>query len=238
MLRVVGEHGDDASMNSPPGHRRGWSVGTWSTDVGTEDTPTKKGSGDLSRATSRRSWYSFKEKLGLGHKDKDTDKEEEGEEGGEKKKKKGEPEIAHLDPESDTTDPTPFQEKPSTLAVLVDPKSLESLEKIGGTEGLLRGLGVDPRKGLLVGGEEAQAVEGGTPSTRVQGDEEAIIQGSSQGPRDGPQWKASMEERRRVYGQNDLPERKSKSLLLLMWIAFKDKVLVSCDVSAVVGCFS
>lgn len=44
---------------------------------------------------------------------------------------------------------------------------------------------------------------------------------------DGRQWAATYEDRRRVYGRNDLPERPSKSLLQLMWMAFKDKVLVS-----------
>lgn len=40
-------------------------------------------------------------------------------------------------------------------------------------------------------------------------------------------FEAGIEERRRVYGANLLPERKSKSLLMLMWLAMKDKVLVS-----------
>ena len=136
--------------------------------------------------------------------------------------KKAETEMHHLDPDKDTTDPTPFKEKPSTLAVLVDPKSLESLEKIGGSQGLLAGLGVDPTKGLTGGDDEVKAAESSTRPT----DEEAAIEAVPL-DKSGAQWKADLEERRRVYGRNDLPERKSKSLLLLMWIAFKDKVLVS-----------
>ena len=140
-------------------------------------------------------------------------KEQKEEKGNEKKEKKAAKVLgAHLDPEKDRTDPTPFKEKPSRLAMLVDPKSLDDLEKIGGIDGLLEGLGVDGQKGLLVSAEEGSSGERG----------EAGVEGRS-----GAQWEAGMEDRRRVYGRNELPERKSKSLLLLMWLAFKDKVLVS-----------
>lgn len=43
----------------------------------------------------------------------------------------------------------------------------------------------------------------------------------------GPTYDAGLEERRRVFGANVLPVRPSKSLLQLMWLALKDKVLVS-----------
>lgn len=44
---------------------------------------------------------------------------------------------------------------------------------------------------------------------------------------DSPAYNASLEERRRVFGENVLPTRKTKSSLQLMWLALKDKVLVS-----------
>ncbi|ETW83423.1 P-type ATPase [Heterobasidion irregulare TC 32-1] len=44
-----------------------------------------------------------------------------------------------------------------------------------------------------------------------------------------------MDVRKRVYGDNVLPGRKSKSLLLLMWLALKDKVLILLSVAAVVS---
>lgn len=37
----------------------------------------------------------------------------------------------------------------------------------------------------------------------------------------------SVEDRKRIYGENRIPERKPKTLLQLMWIAFQDKILVS-----------
>ena len=48
-----------------------------------------------------------------------------------------------------------------------------------------------------------------------------------EGMEDGPAFNAPIDERRRVYGENVLPTRKTKSLLQLMWLALKDKVLVS-----------
>ena len=44
-------------------------------------------------------------------------------------------------------------------------------------------------------------------------------------------YKASIEERERIFGQNILPRRPIKSLLQLMWLALKDKVLVSSEQS-------
>ena len=40
-------------------------------------------------------------------------------------------------------------------------------------------------------------------------------------------YEATIEDRQRICGQNILPRRQSKSLLLLMWLALQDKVLVS-----------
>jgi P-type Ca2+ transporter type 2C len=40
-------------------------------------------------------------------------------------------------------------------------------------------------------------------------------------------YRTPIEDRQRILGQNILPRRSSKSLLQLMWLALKDKVLVS-----------
>ncbi|KAL1949633.1 hypothetical protein VTO73DRAFT_8514 [Trametes versicolor] len=52
---------------------------------------------------------------------------------------------------------------------------------------------------------------------------------------DGPTYDADLQERRRVFGDNTLPTRKTKSLLQLMWLALKDKVLVLLSIAAVVS---
>jgi len=115
-------------------------------------------------------------------------------------------------------DPTPFAFKPYHLAALVDPKNLESLEGMGGINGLLAGLGVDPSNGLPIGGKNAESEDAPTVVVTTPAGEKGEKSTAYTG---------SVEDRQRVYGSNTLPVRKSKSLLELMWLALKDKVLVS-----------
>lgn len=89
---------------------------------------------------------------------------------------------------------------------------------MGGVEGLMRGLGTDPTKGL-------RSWQYSDSGQRV--DPESGQGGGAGAGGDSPQSRASAEDRKRVYGVNQMPSRKSKSLLLLMWLALKDKVLVS-----------
>lgn len=167
----------------------------------------------------------------------------------------------------DAIDAGPFAVKPYRLASLVDPKSLSSLEQIGGVEGLLRGLGTHAKTGLSAAaiGKAAGARPGAGPDAgagegagqrhdrpkRVSeeldaeavpgivvtgpGSEVDVSRGRRPHSADGHEeeddddekvYSASLEERRRVFGANVLPTRKTKSLLQLMWLAMKDKVLV------------
>jgi len=134
--------------------------------------------------------------------------------------------LSRIDPSLDQTDPTPFEQKPLVLAALVDPKSLPSLEAMGGSEGLLRGLGTDARLGL----RSWQYTDSGR-----RNDPEGGNGGGAGAGGDSPITRASVEDRKRVYGVNQMPSRKSKSLLLLMWLALKDKVLVLLSIAAVVS---
>lgn len=45
----------------------------------------------------------------------------------------------------------------------------------------------------------------------------------------------SIDDRRRIYGENRIPQRKPKTLLQLMWIAFQDKILWLLSVAAVIS---
>ena len=126
------------------------------------------------------------------------------------------PAVVHIIPGDDHPDPTPFDFKPFALAALVDPKTLKDLEKMGGLEGLCTGLGTSPTKGLSA---HSLGQGAGADGERSGGE----------GPLAAP-----LSDRQRVYGINTLPTRRSKSLLQLMWLALKDKVLV-CSIAIAIA---
>ena len=154
---------------------------------------------------------------------------------------KGDPRLAAPGPvtaavSGEPVDTAPFLFDPNLLAQMLDPKNIEALTQMGGTSGLLQGLGTDPFHGLTtqpsgrgagVGAShrhDTSAVPDGSPQlSRL---DPSQIRTTSDGP-NNPVYHATLVDRRRVYGENVLPDRPSKSLLYLMWSALTDKVLVS-----------
>ncbi|WFD42191.1 P-type Ca(2+) transporter [Malassezia psittaci] len=109
-----------------------------------------------------------------------------------------------------SADPAPFRFKAGQLCSLVDPENVDELKAMGGLDGLMKGLGTDGENGLT--DDESSS------KTRTE---------SSSSP--------SIRDRERVYGRNVLPERKSKSLLTLMWLALQDRILILLIVAAIVS---
>lgn len=180
--------------------------------------------------------------------------------GGRKKGRKGKkpaelarPERVELPQESDF-DPAPFAFKPLQLANLVDPKSIEALEDMGGIEGLLRGVG-SHRTGLGIVPDDVGSDDDSVRSsihrlksgvedmprpditlTVPEGEDTALptlpshstpsVAGGAGAWDPSAAFAASIEERQRVFGENVLPVRHAKSLWRLMWGALTDKVLV------------
>ncbi|KAL2165036.1 hypothetical protein VTH06DRAFT_332 [Thermothelomyces fergusii] len=101
----------------------------------------------------------------------------------------------------------PFAFAPGHLSKLIEPKSVAVLQQLGGLQGLVKGLRTDSRAGLPICGD-----------------------GESSGAGDG-----DGSDRRRVFGENRLPERKTKSFLELAWVALQDRVLILLCVAAVVS---
>lgn len=149
------------------------------------------------------------------------------------------PAPAREAPPEEETDAPPMESSFFTfparkLASLVDPKNMSLLVEMGGLDGILRALGTSRTKGLSEASLGSLATEGsgasaGTGRSRASegertagGEEDMAAQSGS-----GTAFDASIEERRRFYSVNALPARQSKSLLQLMWLALKDRVLVS-----------
>ncbi|KAJ7837021.1 Ca-transporting ATPase [Mycena olivaceomarginata] len=170
------------------------------------------------------------------------------------KRKKGPEPQEHVEVKPDA-DPTPFRFRANDLAMMLDPKRLDTLEDIGGIDGLLDGLGTtidmglggaslersttglsgrgDGRPGVGVGVSHRHDPEKGeetVPAITLTDLEDVGTNWNSTGA-----FAASLEVRRRTYGENVLPPRATKSLLSLIYIGLKDKVLVLLSIAAVVS---
>jgi len=181
-------------------------------------TPTHVGSiSDIGDPEKRMQKHKKTRKKVKGDAEEAPEKEGEGDD---------EEKMVQLDlAQDEQIDPAPFAFKPYHLASLVDPKSLETFEAMGGIKGLLAGLGVDPNSGLHIGGSTSESGDAPTVVvTNPAGEKDEAVEKIPYG---GDAYSGSLEDRQRVYGSNILPARKSKSLLQLMWLALKDKVLVS-----------
>ncbi|RFU80744.1 ca2+-transporting atpase [Trichoderma arundinaceum] len=111
----------------------------------------------------------------------------------------------------------PFAFSPGQLGKLVNPKSWASFVALGGLLGLEKGLHTHRKAGL--------GINEGLPS-----DGQHL---PPHGPREKPAGRFS--DRKRVFGENRLPDPKSKSFLQLAWIALQDRVLILLSVAAVVS---
>ncbi|WYZ36804.1 hypothetical protein EsH8_II_000310 [Colletotrichum jinshuiense] len=137
-------------------------------------------------------------------------------------------------------DNNPFAFAPGQVSKLINPKSLDAFVAVGGLAGLEKGLRTDRRAGLsldesrldgkisfdeaVAAGKKLQSPSGPLSTDALQQD--AVQHGDSG---------KGFDDRKRVFGQNILPERKSLSLLQLAWIAMKDKVLILLSVAAVIS---
>lgn len=168
------------------------------------------------------------------------------------------PAQAALEDEDDA-DPAPFRFKPRVLANLVDPKSLEALDELGGVDVLLAGLGTradfglssdpDRRSERRTSSEHTTAASelAKRPSITindVEADENDLLslRAGTSNAHYNPDtsdsidaFGADMDTRARVYGHNVLPAHTSKTLLRLMWDALTDRVLILLSIAAVVS---
>ena len=119
----------------------------------------------------------------------------------------------------------------------LNPKSLAAYKALGGIRGLEVGLQTDLVAGL--------SVDENSVSRRISF-EEATEAAKTPKDSDGPihhndtqattsDIKGQFHDRKRVYGDNRLPEKKSLSIWRLFWNAFNDRVLIILTIAAVVS---
>ncbi|RFU35330.1 hypothetical protein B7463_g961, partial [Scytalidium lignicola] len=141
-----------------------------------------------------------------------------------------------------------FAFSPGQLNKLLNPKSLPAFYKLGGLDGLEKGLRTDRKVGLsvdevnldgIVTFEEAIAVANGkaVPDTS-ENSKTPIIATVSHGTVSSSRSKREPDaysDRKRVFGDNRLPVKKGKSFFELMWITYNDKVLILLSIAAAIS---
>ena len=135
----------------------------------------------------------------------------------------------------------PFEFTPEVLLEMLDAKSLPALWALGGLQGLVRGLRTDSCSGLSddetaideIAGLHQAAIDLGPTFTYMGRSSLRGLLARSLLPRSTTA--QHFGDRKRVFGTNHLPEKKSKSLLQIMWITFNDKVLIILTVVAMIS---
>ncbi|KAJ5975946.1 ATPase P-type K/Mg/Cd/Cu/Zn/Na/Ca/Na/H-transporter [Penicillium waksmanii] len=135
-----------------------------------------------------------------------------------------------------------FAFSPGQLNKLLNPKSFSAFRALGGLRGLEKGLRTNVQSGLstdeaaLDGTVEFEdAVGSGSPSlskTASPVRPPPVTPADTKTDSDASQ---EFSDRKRIYGDNQLPERKLKTIWELAWIAFNDKVLILLTIAAIVS---
>lgn len=139
-----------------------------------------------------------------------------------------------------------FAFSPGQLNKLLNPKSFSAFHALGGLRGLEKGLRTDVKSGLSVDETTLdgtvsfdEVVSPASPSSPKKN----IPKSASPNTSPPPATESSIVteggedffDRRRIYGDNKLPERKLKTIWELAWIAYNDKVLILLTVAAAVS---
>lgn len=133
-----------------------------------------------------------------------------------------------------------FAFSPGQLKKFLNPKNLGALHAVGGMAGLEKGLRTDRNSGLSLDeaylegtvsfNEAVNASQNSEPPKAVLGSEllqRKLTQKTITGD--------TYVDRRRIFGANQLPEKKTKTIWELAWIAYNDKVLILLSVAAVIS---
>ncbi|KAJ3525945.1 hypothetical protein NM208_g11418 [Fusarium decemcellulare] len=138
-----------------------------------------------------------------------------------------------------------FAFSPGQLSKLLNPKSLNAFYALGGLEGLEKGLRTNRTAGLSV---EESALDGdvafqdvapkGTPRHGAAGD--GIPETTAEAavhipPPDDPHPTGVFCDRKKIFRDNRLPDKKTKSLLEIAWTTYNDKVLILLTIAAVIS---
>ncbi|EED24147.1 P-type calcium ATPase, putative [Talaromyces stipitatus ATCC 10500] len=133
-----------------------------------------------------------------------------------------------------------FAFSPGQLKKFFNPKSLGALHAVGGMKGLEKGLRSDRNSGLSIDetyldgtvtfDDAVHATNGNHQPKSVSRTDTHRTQSSRYS-----QSQEAYADRKRIFGENKLPEKKVKTIWELAWIAYNDKVLILLSIAAVIS---
>lgn len=124
------------------------------------------------------------------------------------------------------------------------PKSNAAFHALGGLRGLEKGLRTDRHAGLSVDEKELEGTidfKDAVGTQNKKGVNDSPTQTDEPAKNDTAEAAKAMKhdsaytDRLRIFGDNRLPDKKSKSIWQLMWLAFNDKMLILLSICAVVS---
>ncbi|KAI0836337.1 calcium-translocating P-type ATPase [Hypoxylon sp. FL0890] len=136
----------------------------------------------------------------------------------------------------------PFAYSPGQLGKMFNPKSLSAFYQLGGLAGLEKGLRTNRNTGLSpdekhldgkISFQEATNRSSSKLANEGLESPQTPITRSDTGRKHGSDGVFS--DRKRVFGDNRIPEKKGKSFLQLVWITYNDKVLILLSAAAIVS---
>ena len=133
-----------------------------------------------------------------------------------------------------------FAFSPGQLGKMLNPKSLAAFYALGGLRGLEKGLRTDCTAGLSLDEVQLdgtvpfeQAVACGQQKDLTEPADRLLTRATTTGTRRISE--DAFADRKRIFKDNRLPEKKAKSFWALAWMAYNDKVLILLSVAAVVS---
>ncbi|KAI4227594.1 MAG: hypothetical protein L6R36_002295 [Xanthoria steineri] len=137
-------------------------------------------------------------------------------------------------------DDNKFAFVPGQLSKLLNPKSFSAFHALGGLKGIEKGLRTDRNAGLSVDEKFLDGTVTFDTAVAAAGSLEPKAPGramtrSSTTATAARQTDDLFADRKRIFKDNRLPEKKAKSIFELAWLAYNDKVLILLTVAAVVS---
>lgn len=140
-------------------------------------------------------------------------------------------------------DNNPFAYSPGQLTKMFNPKSLAAYYALGGLSGIEKGLRSDRNAGLSA---EEKHLEGTVTFAEVSNKSTKLANEGVETPQTPVARTMTVgthrhevdelyADRKRVFKDNRIPEKKGKSFLQLVWITYNDKVLILLSIAAVVS---